>query len=137
MSQFVKEFRRVLQEQETVLKFIDGHPAWALPLLNRQYYAIRSAAELLGLNNLSKVASRAEVLANLLDTGILSITPAHAHILVQTHGLLLELVAHVAKRGSDEGCYPIAKTASWMYALLDPAIGDYEPGPPKPPSHLH
>jgi hypothetical protein len=136
LSEFLKELRRVLQEQATVLELVQSNPAWALPLLNRQYYAIRSTAEVLHLHNLAQVSSRAEVLSNLLDTGIVALAPPHANILTQTHGLLLELVAHVAKRGSDDGCYPITKTALWMYSTLDPALNEYEPGPAKTRSHL-
>lgn len=136
VPQFVKELRRLLHDQEAVLKVINSDPTWALPVLNRQYYAIRNAADVLGLHNLANVASRAEVLANLLDTGILKLAAAHARVLIDTHGLLVELVSHVAKCGSDKECYPITRTALWMYSLLDPSIGEYEPGQPKPPSHL-
>ena len=136
LPEFVKELHRLLQEQEAVLKLIDSKATWALPVLNRQYFAIRSAADVLDLSHLAHVASRAEVLANLLDTGVLPFSSAHGDILVHTHGLLKELVLHIAKRGSDQGCYSIAQTASWLYSTLDPALGDYEPGPAKPASHL-
>lgn len=134
---FAKELKHLLHDQADILPLLDSNPDWALPLLNRQYHAIRSAAEVLELDHLVAVASRAEVLANLLDTRILPMTSAHGHLLTQTHGLLVELVTHIAKRGSDVACYPIAKTAHWMYTLLDPALADYEPGQPKARNDLH
>lgn len=137
IAEFVKQLRGILDEQTTVLQLLDRHPEWALPLLNRQYYAIRGAGGVLGLSNLVAVASRAEVLVNLLAEGILIRTSVHRRILLQTHALLEQLITHVATRGGDEACYPIAQIASCLYELLEPASSEYEPGCAKPGSPLH
>lgn len=137
IAAFVKQLRRVLDEQTAVLALLDSSPEWALPVLNRQFFALRNTGDMLGLSNLVAIAGRAEVLANLLDAKVLPRTEAHGRILRQTHGLLERLLEHLATGGSDQSCYPIAQTAAHLYERLEPVSTDYEPGALKRNPRLH
>lgn len=128
LRQFLTELSKVLDEQEQVLAVLDGSLSWSLPLLNRQFYAIRTAAEGLRLQNLVQVAGRAEVLVNLVDSGAIAYEPNHGTVIRETHRLLRKLVAKVCETDSDTACYSITQTVWSMHAALNPTLCDYEPG---------
>lgn len=128
LRHFLSELSKLLDEQEQVLQLLETARAWSLPLLNRQFYAVRSAAESLKLRNLAQVAGRAEVLVNLIDTGELAYDRNHGTVIHETHRLLRKLVGKVFENDGDEDCYSITQTVWSMHAALDPSLCEYEPG---------
>jgi hypothetical protein len=128
LRHFLAELDKLLSEQETVLRLLEQSRPWSLSVLNRQFYAIRSAAAGLGLRNLSQVAGRAEVLVNLLDGGSLIYNTNHGTVLVETHRLLRALVARLSDSASDANCYSIAQTVWSLHAALEGNVCAYEPG---------
>jgi hypothetical protein len=128
LRHFLAELSHVLDEQEQVLSLLETSLAWSLPLLNRQFYAVRTAAEGLRLGNLAQVAGRAEVLVNLIASGELTYETNHGAVIRETHRLLRKLVAKVLETDSDDACYSITQTVWSMHAALDPALCEYEPG---------
>lgn len=128
LRHFLAEVGKVLGEQETVLGLLDQSRAWSLSVLNRQFYAIRSAATVLGLRNLAQVAGRAEVLVNLLDSGSVTYNQNHGAVIVETHRLLRALVERLLDSASDENCHSIAQTVWSLHAALEGNVCAYEPG---------
>lgn len=128
LRHFLIELSKVLDQQQHVLSLLETSPSWSLPLLNRQFYAVRTAAEGLKLLNLALVAGRAEVLVNLIDSGKLTYLDNHGSVLRETHRLLRELVVKVLETDSDDACYSITQTVWSMHAALDPTLCEYEPG---------
>lgn len=128
LRHFLTELSKVLDEQDSVLAVLDSSLSSGLPLLNRQFYAIRTAAEGLRLQNLVQVAGRAEVLVNLIDSGAIDYEPNHGTVIRETHRLLRKLVAKVRETDSDTTCYSITQTVWSMHAALNPCLCDYEPG---------
>lgn len=128
LRHFLAELSKVLDEQEQVIALLDTSRTWSLPLLNRQFYAVRVAARELDLRNLSQVAGRAEVLVNLIDSGELMYEDNHGAVIRETHRLLRKLVSKVIDTDSDDACYAITQTVWSMHAALDPALCEYEPG---------
>jgi hypothetical protein len=128
LRHFLAELSKVLDEQEQVIALLDTSRAWSLPLLNRQFYAVRVAARELELENLAQVAGRAEVLVNLIDSGELTYEHNHGAVIRETHRLLRKLVFKVIETNSDDACYAITQTVWSMHAALNPALCEYEPG---------
>lgn len=126
-GQFTAEVRRVLKEQELILPMLPASREWALKVLNRQYYALRTAAELLKQDNLATVAGRAEVLVSLLSRNKLAYREAHHEVLTDTWALLASIADRIAEDGSDKLCFSTAKTAICLYATAEPLTEGYAP----------
>ncbi len=129
-AQFTVEVRRVLKEQELILPMLETSREWALKVLNRQYYAIRTAAELLRQDNLATVAGRAEVLVSLLSRNRLAYRTAHGDVLRDTWELLSSVCDHIRDAGSDKLCFAAAKTAICLFATAEPQTEGYAPAAP-------
>lgn len=130
LRHFMAEFSKLLDAQAQVLTPRGTSRAWNLPLLNRQFYAVRVAASKLELRNLAQVAGRAEVLVNLIDTGEVPYEHNCDLVIQETHKQLRQLVRVVLETNSDDACYSIAQTVWSMHAALNPALCEYEPGEP-------
>lgn len=128
LRQFLAELSKVLDEQHQVLSLLETSRAWCLPVLNRQFYAVRTAGESLGLRNLAQVAGRAEVLVNLVHSGAIAYEENHGSVIRETHALLKKLVTKVVETDTDDSCYAITQTVWSMHAALNPALCEYEPG---------
>lgn len=124
---FLTELRKLHDDQSRVLSVLEGSREWSLAMLNRQFFAVRSVAHLLGSSNLAFVAGRGEVLVNLLGLGTLSYGPNHGSVIRETHHLLGTMIDTIAQTGSDQSCYAITQTVWCIHAALDERLCDYEP----------
>jgi hypothetical protein len=128
-AQFCSELERILDEQEHVASLLETAPDWARRTLSRQYFAIRSAAEILGLPNLAAIAGRAEVLLGLLKLGEISHSPLHGEVLKEVRSLLVESSRLVREQGHDQGAITAVQTVTCLFAAVEPRTLDYMPAP--------
>jgi hypothetical protein len=110
-DRFGMDVRSILREQEAVLPLLGTSRRWALQTLNRHFYSIRAAAEVLGQDNLATVAGRAEVLVSLLARDVVPYREAHAELLKDTWLLLDQIVERMLVHGDDHSCFSVARTA--------------------------
>jgi hypothetical protein len=127
LAQFCREVDRLLQEQASIVPLLSTSPEWTRRLLLRHYFAIRSTAEILQLEQLAAIAARAEVLVGLLDAGTVQYSPLHDSVLTETASLLLGAIEDVRRDGSDSACTTAFRTAVCLYAVAEPISLTYAP----------
>jgi hypothetical protein len=132
LEQFCREVERLLHEQLAIIPLMSSSPEWSHRVLNRHYYAIRAAAQILKLDNLASIAGRAEVLIGLLELGTVRFSPLHARVLAETVELLDEVIAGVRRDGSDHAGTTASRTAMCLYAVVEPVTLGYAPSSADP-----
>ena len=127
VGQFVKELGRLLEEQSSTLPLLPTTRDWALKNLHRQYFAIRTAGELLGQPHLAVVAERAEVLTCLLSQKYIAYKSIHLEVFRDTHKFLQEITQQIGEQGDDSKCVTTASIALCLFAAVEPTSRSYTP----------
>jgi hypothetical protein len=129
LEQFTRELDRLLDDQVQVSALFAHSPAWARRTLNRQFFAIRSAAEILRLSNLAALAGRAEVLLGLMEIGKVALSQRHIEALKETRELLREAAEFIREDGNDKRALLGVQTATCIYSVVEPLSLTYVPAP--------